>query len=377
MMLDAVAAAALGIWLYLTFGRGSFWLEFLRKSPPAGPLARHPSIVAVIPARNEAPFVGKAIESLCNQNYPGDFHIVLVDDGSDDGTADAARAAAPTRILTVIAAPPLPAGWSGKLWAEAAGIRHAATLTPDLLLLTDADIVHGPGALEELAARVDSGYGLASHMATLHCRSAAECVLVPAFVFFFFMLYPPAWIRDPRRKTAGAAGGCMMIRREVLEKSGGIEAIRGALIDDCALARQVKSHGASVWLSTSAGTRSIRPYESFGELGRMVSRTAFTQLQHSPWLLAGTVIGMALTYLAPPALALFGSVRGAGLASLAWLLMSVCYFPALRFYGRSPLWAPLLPLVSLFFVGATLHSALAYWSGAGGQWKGRVQDSRS
>ena len=374
MIAEAAGAAALAIWIYLLLARGAFWLEFSRRPPAATPLAHAPAIVAVIPARNEAPCVGQAIASLCSQQYPGRFHIVLVDDGSDDGTADAARAAAPAGQLTVIQAAPLPPGWTGKLWAVAEGLRLAADLSPDLLLLTDADIVHAPGTLSDLAARAESGYGLVSYMATLHCRSVAERALVPAFVFFFFLLYPPSWIRDGRRPTAGAAGGCMLIRRTVLEAIGGIEAIRGALIDDCALARAVKRQSSRVWLSLHAGTRSIRPYQTFGEIARMISRTAFTQLNHSVWLLLGTVLGLVLTYLAPPMLSLFGSTRAAGFGSLAWLLMSVAYFPALRFYGRSPLWAPFLPLVALFYLGATVHSALAYWQGAGGMWKGRVQD---
>ncbi len=235
--------------------------------------------------------------------------------------------------------------------------------------------MHAPDTLSHLAARAQAGYDLVSYMATLECRTPAERALVPAFVFFFFMLYPPSWIRGGAHDTAGAAGGCMLIRRPVLEGIGGVAAIRRALIDDCALAQAVKRRGSRVWLSLNAGTQSIRPYRNFAEVGRMISRTVFTQLNHSVWLLAGTVLGLALTYLAPPLLSLFGSTRAAGLGSLAWLLMSVAYVPALRFYSRSALWAPLLPLVALFYLGATLHSALAYWRGAGGMWKGRVQDA--
>jgi hopene-associated glycosyltransferase HpnB len=279
-------------------------------------------------------------------------------------------------MLTVVHAAPLPEGWSGKLWAVAEGVRRAEKYAPELLLLTDADIVHGPGTLTALAARARSGYGLVSYMATLQCRSVAERALVPAFVFFFFMLYPPAWVRDLRRGTAGAAGGCMLIRRDVLERIGGIAAIRGELIDDCALAKAVKRAGAGVWLQVSPETHSIRPYGSFDEIGGMISRTAFTQLRHSVWLLAATAAGLALTYAAPVALSLTGGGRGVGMGSLAWLLMSCAYIPALRFYGRSRLWAPFLPLVALFYLGSTVHSAIAYWRGAGGMWKGRAQDSR-
>jgi hopene-associated glycosyltransferase HpnB len=327
---------------------------------------RH-SVTAVIPARNEADVVAQAIGSLAAQDYPGEFRIVLVDDDSADGTADIARRAVPSGRLTVLRAAPLPPGWTGKLWAVSQGIEQAGT--PDYLLLTDADIVHPPENLSELAARAESGYDLVSYMAKLKCGSLAERALIPAFVFFFFMLYPPAWIRNPRRKTAGAAGGCILMRRSMLERIGGIAAIRGELIDDCALARAVKQAGGRVWLGLSENTRSIRGYAAFGEIGRMISRTAFTQLGYSPLLLAGTVLGLAMAYWLPVALTLAGQPLGAA----AWLLMSICYRPALRFYGRSPLWAPLLPVIAAFYMGCTVHSALQYWRGAGGLWKGRAQ----
>jgi hopene-associated glycosyltransferase HpnB len=208
----------------------------------------------------------------------------------------------------------------------------------------------------------------------LECGVLAEQLLIPAFVFFFFMLYPPAWIRSTHRRTAGAAGGCMLVRREALERIGGVEGIRAALIDDCALAREVKRSGGKVWLGLSAGTRSIRSYRSFGEIGRMISRTAFTQLGHSWWLLAGTVAGLALTYLAPPALTLLGAAGATrGMGALAWLLMSAAYFPAVRFYGRPWYWAMLLPAAAVLYMGATVHSAVAWQRGRGGLWKGRAQ----
>jgi len=372
MIAEILGAASAGAWLYLLAGRGGFWR--LRDSTGEGALpAAPPSIVAVIPARNEAETAPRAVASLAGQRYAGAFRVVLVDDASSDGTAEAARAAAPAGLLTTIRGAPLPGGWTGKLWAVAQGVREAGRSRPDYLLLTDADIVHPPGNLEALAARaVSGGYDLVSYMATLECRSPAERAMVPAFVFFFFMLYPPAWIRDPRRGAAGAAGGCMLIRREALERIGGIESIRGELIDDCALARAVKRGGGRVWLGLSAGTRSIRRYETFGEVFGTISRTAFTQLGHSYALLAGTVAGLAIAYLAPPALALgpfSGAVRAVGAA--AWLMMCACYRPALRYYRRSPLWAPLLPLASAFYMAATVHSAAAHRRGTGGMWKGR------
>jgi hopene-associated glycosyltransferase HpnB len=217
-------------------------------------------------------------------------------------------------------------------------------------------------------------------MATLRCRAFAEQALIPAFVFFFFMLYPPAWVpsgpRRPRPSTAAAAGGCILIRRQMLERLGGIASIRGQLIDDCALARAVQQNGGRVWLGLSPATRSIRAYAGFGEIGLMISRTAFTQLGHSPLLLLATVMALVLTYLVPPALTLLAP-RGAasGLAAGAWLLMSIAYWPALRYYRRPAWWAPGLPLVATFYLGATLHSAVAYWRGAGGMWKGRAQDA--
>jgi hopene-associated glycosyltransferase HpnB len=354
------------IWAYLLAARGGFWL--MHEDRPEGALPDPaPSVTAVIPARNEGETVGLAAGSLAHQKYPGDFHIVVVDDASDDDTAEIARSAAPPDLLTVIRAEPLPRGWTGKLWAVDQGIRQSR---PDYYLLTDADIVHPIANVAALAARAEAGgYDLVSYMATLRCDTLAERALIPAFVFYFFMLYPPAWIRNPRRRTAGAAGGCMLVRRAALERIGGIERIRGELIDDCALAREIKRSGGRVWLGLNSGTRSIRRYESFGEIGHMISRTAFTQLRYSGLLLAGTLAGLALTYLAPPALALSGSRYGA----LAWALMAASYVPALQFYRRSWLWAPLLPLTAVFYAAATIQSALAYWRGSGGMWKGRAQ----
>lgn len=334
-----------------------------------------PRMVAVIPARNEADVVGKSIASLVRQRYPGEFHIVLVDDDSTDGTADAARTAAPADLLTVVRAAALPPGWTGKLWAVSEGVRQAAAFDPDYYLLTDADIVHPPDNLAVLAARSAAGdYDLVSYMATLRCRTPAERTLIPAFVFFFFLLYPPAWIRNPRYATAGAAGGCMLIRRTSLEGIGGIAAISGELIDDCALAGAVKRNGGRVWLGLSAGTLSIRDYTTFGEIESMISRTAFTQLRHSPLLLLGTVCGLGITYLAPPILTVAAGGWPAGIGAFAWLTMSAAYVPTLRYYRQSPLWAPLLPLIAAFYMGATVHSAVAYWGGSGGVWKGRAQE---
>lgn len=360
-------AAVCLIWIYLLLFRGRFWLMRGEDSRPAQAMSQSHTVTAVIPARDEAAAVAESIGSLAAQRYAGAFHIVLVDDDSGDGTANAAREADGSGRLTALRGAPLPSGWTGKLWAVSQGIERAGS--PDYLLLTDADIVHPPENVADLVGRAEAGYDLVSYMVKLKCRSAAERALIPAFVFFFFLLYPPAWIRDRRRKTAGAAGGCMLIRREMLERAGGMAAIRGELIDDCALARAVKRAGGRVWLGLSERTRSTREYATFGEMGRMISRTAFTQLGYSTGLLAGTVLGLAFVYLLPVALALEGQPLGAA----AWLLMSIGYWPAVRFYRRSPLWAPLLPLIAAFYMGCTVHSAVQYWRGKGGQWKGRAQ----
>jgi hopene-associated glycosyltransferase HpnB len=368
LSLKVVAAISLAIWIYLLVWRGGFWRVREEPDAPDVPATEEhrPMVVAIIPARNEADGIGLAVRSLASQ-----VPVIAVDDSSDDDTAVIAREAG----AVVVTARPLEAGWSGKLWAINEGLRSAAATRPDYWLFTDADIVHSAGTVSGLVARAQAGgYALASYMVMLECRTLAEQALIPAFVFFFFMLYPPAWIRDSCRRTAGAAGGCILIRRDALARIGGIARIRGELIDDCSLAREVKRAGGKVWLGLSTGTRSIRSYGSFAEVGRMISRTAFTQLRHSWWLLAGTVVGLALTYLAPPLLTIFGpagAVREMG--ALAWVAMSVAYFPTLRFYRRPWFWAPMLPAIALFYMGATVHSGIAWQRGRGGMWKGRAQ----
>jgi len=371
-----LATIVLGIWVYLLLGRGWFWLpQFL---PPVPALARRPRIVAVMPARNEAAVVGEAVASVLTQDYPGAFSLVLVDDHSSDGTVAVARAAAlavgRSDGLTVVSARALPPGWSGKLWALSEGVRwvEEQAAPPDLYLFTDADIAHPPNNLAKLVATLEGrGFDLVSLMVTLRCQSIAERFLIPAFVFFFAMLYPFSWASDPRRRTAAAAGGCVLMRRDIYHRVGGYAAIRGALIDDCALARAVKPHGR-IHLALSRRTRSLRPYPRFGDIWSMVARTAYAQLFHSPAVLAATVLGMGLTFLAPPFL-VFAGDASAWLAGGAWAAMIVAYAPMLRFYRRSPLWAPLLPLVALIYVAATLDSAWRYYRGRGGEWKGRVQ----
>jgi len=261
------------------------------------------------------------------------------------------------------------------LWAVQQGVEQALAVEPDFLLLTDADIEHDSHNVASLIGIArDGSYDIVSYMVKLHCRSLAEKLLIPAFVFFFFLLYPPQWIRDSRRKTAGAAGGCLLIRPAALERIGGIEAIRGEIIDDCALARAVKSTGGKVWLGATAATHSVRPYDSFAEIEKMIARTAFNQLRHSFWLLLGTIVGMLLIYLLPLAMMISGSAKLALMGAAAFILMCGSYLPMVRFYGLSPLWALTLPFSAGFYTLATIHSALKYWSGQGGEWKGRAQD---
>lgn len=325
----------------------------------------------IIPARNEEAVIGRALASLGSQQYSGRLEIIVVDDHSSDRTAAIAAQAG----ARVIAAGPLVPGWSGKLWAILEGLKHAASLTPDYLLFTDADIVHGPNNVAELVARAEAEkLDLVSLMVKLRCRSAAERMLIPAFVFFFFMLFPPAWVAERNRGTAAAAGGCILIRPSALEGIGGIASIRGEIIDDCALAGRVKRTGGAIWIGVTHETSSIRDYTSFGEIRAMISRTAFAQLRHSALLLILTIIGMAVIYLAPPLLLFSGRPLAAIFGLAAWFLMMISYSQALRFYGRSVLWAPLLPVIALFYMSATVDSAIAYWSGRGGVWKERVQD---
>jgi len=327
-----------------------------------------------MPARNEAEFIAASVVSLLNQ----DVDVFLVDDHSTDSTAAIARAAAAcagkSASLTVITAGPLPPGWSGKLWAVKQGVDSALKTSPDFLLLTDADIVHEPQTVTTLIALAEGGYDLVSFMVKLHCRSAAEKLLIPAFVFFFFLLYPPAWIRDSRHRSAGAAGGCILIRPQALTRAGGLEAIRSEIIDDCALARAVKRSGGrvSLWLTTTSA--SVRPYESLAAIGRMISRTAFNQLRHSVWLLLATLAGLVVVYLSPVLLLFAHGTAPVMLGALAWGLMAFTYLPIVRFYGLHPGWALVLPLSAAYYAGATVHSAIRYWRGRGGEWKGRVQD---
>ena len=372
MIADLLAAAALAVWVGLIGVRGGFWLARERdtRGVPAGPAA-WPPVVAVVPARDEAEVIGTSIGSLLAQDYPGPFRVLLVDDASSDGTAAIARRLAGAERLEVVAGQVLPNGWTRKLWAVAQGV-EAAGVEPRYLWLTDADIAHAPDTLRSLVARAEGqGLVLVSLMAKLRCDSAAERALIPAFVFFFQMLFPFGQVNRPDGIGA-AAGGCMLVRRDALAAAGGIAAIRTALIDDCALGAALKRRGR-VWLGLTDRSRSIRPYDTAGTIAAMISRSAYAQLGYSPIVLLGTLAGLALVYGAPPAFALFGNgaARLAGLA--AWVLMALAFQPMLRFYRRSPLWGVVLPGIAAFYAGCTLLSAWQHHQGRGGMWKGRAQ----
>jgi hopene-associated glycosyltransferase HpnB len=395
LLAQILAVLALAIWLYLLLGRGGFWLSSQRDDGAVAPREAlpgkaWPKLAIVIPARDEAEGIGACIGSLLQQDYAGAWTIILVDDGSSDGTAAIARqtAAALARpslslpgsreeregdLLDVIAGAPLPAGWTGKLWALAQGIEVAKRAGPEYVLLSDADIVYAPDVLTSLVERAQAGgLVLASLMVKLRCESLAERALIPAFIFFFEMLYPFAWINRPQAATAGAAGGCMLVRADTLGEAGGIDAIRNALIDDCALAGVLKARGP-IWLGLTERAHSIRAYPGFEDIRRMVARSAYAQLRYSPLILAGVLAGMGVTYLAPPLIALFGTGWPRILGLAAWVLMAIAFQPTLRFYRVSPLWGIALPAIAFCYTLFTFDSALQFWRGKGGLWKGRVQ----
>ena len=356
-------------WIYLLFGRGLFWMTRERDDRDAPIPETWPSVVAVVPARDEADVIARSIGSLLAQDYRGSFRVILVDDQSSDDTAQISRALSRDK-LTVMAGAPRPAGWTGKLWAVKQGV--AAAGSPDYLWLTDADIAHTNNNLSKLVARAEAGkLVLTTLMAKLHCGNAAERLLIPAFVFFFDMLYPFGWVNDPKNKTAAAAGGCMLVKREALEAAGGIDAIKGEIIDDCAMGRMMKAQGP-IWLGLTGRSVSVRPY-SFGDIAKMVSRSAYAQLGYSPLQLAGTVIGMIPVYVAAPFIAIFarGPEQLAGIAT--WAIMVIAFAPMLRFYRLSPVIGLAMPVIGALYGLFTLDSAIQHWRGRGGMWKGRAQ----
>jgi len=377
-----LAAAALAIWLYLVFARGFFWLARERDDAAVAPLpAALPSVAIVVPARNEADNIAQSVTSLLGQDYPA-LSLIVVDDDSSDGTADVARRAAAALgadgKLTIVDSRTLPAGWTGKLWAVKQGIAAAQEkFAPKYLMLTDADIVHAPDTLSWLVAQAEAnGLVLTSLTARWRCENLPERVHIPAFIYFFQMLYPFAWVNRPDHPMAGAAGGCMLVRADALRAAGGIEVIRDALIDDCTLAAAMKKQGP-IWVGLTDRSVSVRPYASWTDMRRMIARSAYAQLQYSPLLLAGTILGMVLTYLVPVFAALFAHGWAQLVGALTWALMALSFQPTLRLYRLSPLWGVALPAISFLFMLYTLDSAYQYAAGKGGSWKGRVQAKAS
>lgn len=378
-----LALLALAAWLWLALAHGRFWQAGERLAPAPAP-AHWPDVAILIPARNEAASIGQVVSAHLASRYPGRARLFLVDDGSTDGTAEIAQAAAGNEDrFTLLRAPPLPAGWSGKLWALETAVREVdcSMAGARWLLLTDADILHGPELLERLVARAEAErLALVSVMARLDARGAWGGLLMPAFLYFFQLLYPFRLVNDPGSPVAGAAGGVVLIRRDALQGIGGLAAIRGALIDDCTLAQRVKAGPPRaairlVLADAVADAVSLRDNRAFAGIRDMVARTAFTQLGFSAWKLAGTLLGLGLLFLAPPLVALglpiLGDRPAAMAAAAAWAIMAISFAPTLR-YMEKPLWrAALLPVAALLYCGFTLLSAFRHWAGRGGQWKGR------
>lgn len=382
------------IWVGLLLFRGQFWRSDQILDPAVSFLDNQswPVVWVIVPARNEADVLPLSLRSLLQQTYPGSFKILLVDDQSTDGTTEIAQQIATdlgkSDTLQVLTSSPLPPGWSGKLWAIHQGITAVLETSPQpaYFWLTDADICHDADNLCHLVAKAQQDdLELVSLMVLLRCQSVWERLLIPAFVFFFQKLYPFPWVNQPQKHLAAAAGGCILVHRPALMAAGGIEAIREALIDDCALAAAIKLTPASqpnrkIWLGLSTTTHSLRAYDTLDSIWSMVARTAFTQLHYSPWLLMGAVLGMVWVYIVPPLSVLLGLMigsRGMILAGLwAWVLMTLAYLPTIRLYSLPPLWAILLPLIAFLYNLMTLDSARRHWQGQGGAWKGRVYPAR-
>jgi len=383
----SIATLSLAVWLYLLLLRGGFWRADRRLAADVAPPGEWPAVLALVPARDEEEVIAAALGALLAQDYPGALTVCVVDDNSRDRTAAVARAAvrrmsATDRVILATSRPP-PPGWAGKIWAlnEALAAARDRDAGAPYLWLSDADIVHGPATLRRLVAKAERDrLDLVSLMAELDGRGVWARLLIPPFVFFFQKIYPFAWVADRKRPMAAAAGGCVLLRREALSAAGGFIAIKGALIDDCALAARLKpvarARRRGIWLGFADASRSLRPYRDLASIWDMVARSAYTQLRHSPARLAATVIGMALTYLVPPLAVLAWPWHGAPAAGLAggaaWILMMAAYLPTLRLY-RQPSWfAALLPAGAVLYSFMTLDSAWRHWRGSGGAWKGRT-----
>lgn len=374
----AAVLSCLGLlgWVYLAFFHGRFWQPLVAR--PSPPPALWPSIDIIVPARNEAGALPHSLPSLLAQDYPGAWRVIVVDDHSTDGTgAIAQRLAAGNNHLLVINAPNLPPGWSGKVAALNAGLAYSQA---DYVLFTDADIEHPKSSLRSLAARaLANNLDLVSLMVKLHCVTAAEKLLIPAFVFFFVMLYPFRRSNNPASPVAAGAGGVMLIKRRALDNCGGLTRIKSELIDDCTLAKAIKENGGDnqkpgrIDITMTHDTKSLRTYEDMDEIWRMSARTAYTQLRYSLLLLIGTIVSMTIMFILPSLLPLTGWPLVTETAFAAWMVMSILYWPTIRFYDLSFIWAFTLPLAAMVYMGATIDSARLYWQGKGGQWKGRAQ----
>ena len=373
-MITVFAITCVAIWAYLLCARGMYWRAGVHDATRiAGVPGVWPTVAVVIPARNESECIALSVQSLLRQDYRGPFTVVVVDDDSDDSTgAVATVAAAGDRRLSVIRTTVPAAGWTGKLWAVSQGIAAAEASHPEYLLLTDADIEHAPDTLSWLVSQSMAGrFVLTSLMAKLRCVNLAEKIHVPAFIYFFQMLYPFAWVARADSSTAAAAGGCMLVRADALASVGGIASIRGALIDDCSLGAKLKTVGP-IWLGLTNRVQSIRPYPTFADVARMVTRSAYSQLRYSLLALTATTLGMAITFVAPLMLALFASGLPRYLGLLAWAAMSLSFVPTLLYYRLSPIWSAALPGIALLYMSYTLQSAYQHFRRRGGQWKGRV-----
>jgi hopene-associated glycosyltransferase HpnB len=376
----ALAALSLAIWIVLTFFRGAFWQLRRFDDDLVAPVLPKvwPRIAVILPARNEVETIARALEALGAQEYAGELRIFVVDDHSEDETAAEVQRALRARGLsdrvTILQAAALQVGWTGKLWAMQQGIDASAGFAPDYFWFTDADIVHAPDTLVRLVSRAENeARDLVSLMVLLQAKTFPERLLIPPFLYFFLKLYPPRWIARLKARTAGAAGGCVLLRRSALERIGGLSAIRSEVIDDCSLARAVKRTGGAIWMGLTRKSVSLRAYDTFAEIRDLIARTAFTQLEYSALLLLGTILGMLLTYILPVVLVFHTEPTVWRVSFAAWVLMTVTYLPTVRFYKLSALWALTLPVAAAFYCYATGLSALRYWLGRGGQWKGRAQ----
>lgn len=372
----AIAITTLSIWSWLLLGHGRFWRSgpiLDNKLQPSG----RAKVAVVVPARDEAESIHQSLSSLLAQNYSGELSVILVDDNSVDGTGEIARKLAGSNPrLIVLTGKPLEAGWSGKLWAVSQALQHPTAASADYVLLTDADIEHQPGHISSLVAKAESEkLDMVSEMVRLHCQTFPERALIPAFIFFFQMLYPFSWANNPKRKLAAAAGGTILVSRGALDRIDGVSRIRHHLIDDVSLAKEIKKEGA-IWLGHAEEAQSLRIYRDSSEIWNMIARTAYVQLKHSPLLLLGTCLGMLLLYLAPPLLLLSRGIS-AILGLTAWSIMIFCFQPTLRRYRRLPFWGLALPLIGVFYLAATVASAIRHYRGRGGAWKNRVYPEQS